>query len=97
VVAAFASCVFFLLPLVLQALALSGQVARPGRWVPIAAVRQLAAAGVAFPAMVMVGLALRWEFPSAQAWAFAGVVEGLIEGALTGPVLLRLVREPGPG
>jgi hypothetical protein len=43
--------------------------------------------------MLVVGLAMGWEFPSSQAWGFGGVLAGLIYGAITGAVMLRLLRQ----
>ncbi len=83
-----------LLPGFVQWLALRRQVERAGWWVLAQALSILAAIAVAFPAMLVAGRAMGWEFPSAQAWGFAGVLAGLIDGAITGAVLVWLLRQP---
>jgi hypothetical protein len=85
---------FLILPGLLQWLVLRRQVEQAGWWVPAQAVSLLAATAVFFPAMLVAGRAMGWEFPSAQAWGFSGALAGLLDGAIGGAVLVWLLRQP---
>lgn len=97
VVIAYASGIAtLLLPGFFQWLVLRRQVERAGGWVLAQSLSFLAAIAIAFPIMLAVGRAMGWEFPSAQAWGFLGVLAGLIYGSLTGAVMARLLGRPRP-
>ncbi len=85
-----------ILPGLLQWLVLRRQVERAGWWVAAQALSFLTATAIAFPVMAVVGRAAGWEFPSARAWGMGGTLAGLIDGAITGAVLIRLLRQPVP-
>ena len=68
---------------------------RAGWWIPAQALSFLAATAVSFPAMMVIGRAVGWDFPSAPAWGLMGIVAGLIYGAISGALLIRLLRQPG--
>ncbi len=87
----------FFLPGTLQWLVLRRQARRAGWWVLAYAGGFLVAVAVSFPVMLIVGRAAGWNFPSAQAWSLAGLLVGLIDGAITGAVLVWLLRQPVTG
>ena len=95
-VIAFAGGITFLIfPGLLQWLALRREAPRAGWWIPAQALSFLAATAVSFPAMMVIGRAVGWDFPSAPAWGLMGIVAGLIYGAISGALLIRLLRQPG--
>jgi len=84
------------LPGLWQWLLLRRQVGQARWWILVAAGSFLVANGLSFPVMVVVARALGWGLPSAQAWGLSGILAGALYGAMTGVVLVRLLRQPPP-
>ena len=58
------------------------------------AVSFIAGTALAFPVMEVVAYAMGGNLPSAEAWGLSGALTGLINGAITGSTLVRLLRRP---
>jgi hypothetical protein len=84
----------FALPGVSQYLVLRRSVPGSRRWVATHILSFLSASLIGFLLMIVVGTVMGWEFPSAAAWGFEGVLAGIVYGFMTGIALTQILRQP---